>query len=300
MFEPCYLALSRTGELEQRAAELENILNDCTLCPHECHVNRTIGETGICNSPGELIVSSVFPHFGEEPPLVGMRGSGTIFLTYCNTQCVFCQNYTISHLGEGQKVSTAELAESMLKLEYLGCHNINFVTPTHYVTQLIRALSIAAERGLCLPLVYNTSGYDSVETLKILDGIIDIYMPDTKFANNETGDTYTRAADYPERMFSALQEMHRQVGDLHINSSGIAERGMLIRHLVMPNNLAGTSAIVEFIAENLSRDSYVNIMAQYRPCYRAGEYPELLKSITRSDMSAAYSAAKKVGLHRGF
>jgi len=300
MFEPCYLALSRTGELEQRAAELECILNDCTLCPHECHVNRAIGETGTCNSPAELIVSSVFPHFGEEPPLVGTRGSGTIFLTYCNTQCVFCQNYTISHLGEGGAISEAELAEAMLNLQNLGCHNINFVTPTHYVPQLIRALSIAAERGLSIPLVYNTSGYDSVETLKILDGVIDIYMPDTKFAENKTGDTYTRAADYPERMFSALQEMHRQVGDLHINSSGIAEQGMLIRHLVMPNNLAGTSAIMEFISEKLSRDSYVNIMAQYRPCYRAGEYPELLKPVTRSDMSTAYSVAKKVGLHRGF
>ncbi|KPK90327.1 radical SAM protein [bacterium SM23_31] len=300
MFEPCYLSLSRTGELEQRAAELESILNDCTLCPHECNVNRTLGETGICNSPAKLIISSVFPHFGEEPPLVGMRGSGTVFLTYCNTQCVFCQNYTISHLGEGRAIPEAELAEAMLELQNIGCHNINFVTPTHYVPQITRALSIAAERGLCLPLVYNTSGYDSVKTLKILDGIIDIYMPDTKFSENKTGEKYTQAADYPDRMFSALQEMHRQAGDLVINSSGIAERGMLIRHLVMPNNLAGTSAVMEFIAEKLSRDSYVNIMAQYRPCYRAGEFPELMQSITWNDMKAAYSAAKNVGLHRGF
>ncbi|MCP4726000.1 MAG: radical SAM protein, partial [bacterium] len=212
MSEPGYIKLLRSGKLEKRAEELEAVLTDCVLCPHECHVNRINDELGTCEAPESIIVSSAFPHFGEERPLVGRNGSGTIFMTFCSMKCVFCQNSEISHEGEGQELTADEMANAMLSLQDLGCHNINFVTPTHYVPQIVRSVTIAAERELKVPLVYNTSGYDSAETLKLLDGIIDIYMPDAKFAENSVGEMFTKAADYSDRMFEALKEMHRQVG----------------------------------------------------------------------------------------
>ncbi len=300
MFEPGYLTLSRTGELYQRAVVLESLLEECAVCPHECRINRINGETGICNAPADIILSSAFPHFGEEPPLVGHNGLGTIFFTYCNLQGIFCQNYTISHLGEGKHITTEEFAKTMLSLQSLGCHNINFATPTHYVPQIVRAVAIAAERGLYVPLVYNSSGYDSVETLRYLNGIIDIYMPDMKFPEEASSEKYTQAPDYPDRLFDALKEMHRQVGDLHFNSEGIAERGMLIRHLVMPHDLAKTDIIVQFVAYHLSKNSYINIMGQYYPCFKAGSFSELSRQASEEEIEQACAAARAAGLHRGF
>lgn len=215
-------------------------------------------------------------------------------------KCVFCQNYSISHLGEGAPVSSADLASAMLQLQRIGCHNINFVTPTHYAPQIVGAVAIAAEQGLQVPLVYNSSGYDAVETLRLLDGIIDIYMPDTKFVDNDTAAAYSQAQAYADAVFPALKEMHRQVGDLRINGRGVAERGLLIRHLVMPGGLAGTDEMMRFIAEELSTDSYVNIMDQYRPAYRAAEFPKLKRRITIDEYYGAVNAAEKAGLHRGF
>jgi len=284
------------GELNRRAEKLLEILEDCTLCPHECHVNRLQGELGTCEAPGETIVSSCFPHFGEEPPLVGLRGSGTIFLTHCSLQCSFCQNSSISHGGDGQPVDTLDLAAEMINLQQFGCHNINFVTPTHYVPQIVSAVAAAAEQGLNLPLVYNSSGYDSVDTLRLLDGIFDIYMPDTKFADNDVGSRYTLAEDYADRMFDALREMYRQVGVLKTGRMGFAERGMIIRHLVMPGNIAGTDKIMRFIADELSTDSYVNVMDQYRPMYRAGDFPEINQRITTEEWRNALGLARDAGL----
>ncbi|MFC1555985.1 radical SAM protein [candidate division KSB1 bacterium] len=300
MNKPAYLELHNTGELAKRASVLQESLKPCNICPHICSVDRTAGELGICGAPGQLYVSSIFPHFGEEAPLVGIHGSGTVFLTYCNLRCVFCQNNDISHGGVGRIYEVQDLALDMLKLQKIGCHNINFVTPTHYVPQIIDAVAIAADNGLCVPLVYNTSAYDSVETLKLLDGIVDIYMPDMKFADNETGSRYTQADNYADIMFKAVMEMHNQVGDLYINSDGIAVRGLLIRHLVMPNDVSSSERIFKFISDEISIESYVNVMDQYRPCYNAGEFSGINRRVSFNELSNAKKAAKKAGLYRGF
>jgi putative pyruvate formate lyase activating enzyme len=226
---PSYLALHASGELAERAQQLKAILADCTLCPRRCHANRVQGEIGVCRSTAEVIISSAGPHFGEEPELVGLGGSGTIFFTNCNLWCLFCQNYEISHLKMGQPVSIEELANRMLHLQSRGCHNINLVTPTHFVPQIVEALCLAADRGLQIPIVYNCGGYESVETLRLLDGIIDIYMPDIKYSNDAHARRYSGVKDYWEHVRPAVKEMHRQVGDLKINRYGIAERGLLIR-----------------------------------------------------------------------
>ncbi|MFB0506954.1 MAG: radical SAM protein [Thermodesulfobacteriota bacterium] len=246
------------------------------------------------------MVSSVFPHFGEEAPLVGYHGSGTIFLTHCNLRCVFCQNDDISHRGRGEKTSLSQMTNYMMRLQELGCHNINFVTPTHYVPQIVASLPKAIDLGLHLPLVYNCSGYESLEVIKLLDGIMDIYMPDAKYAGEEPAKRFSNAPDYPPVLKEVLKEMHRQVGDLHMNQNGIAERGLLIRHLVMPEDLAGTEDLMKFIAEEISRDSYVNIMQQYRPQYKSYDYPELRRRITYGEYLHAVKVAKNFGLHRGF
>jgi putative pyruvate formate lyase activating enzyme len=277
---------------------LEEILLSCQLCPRECHVDRTSGGRGFCNTGDTPFVSSWNPHFGEERPLVGRYGSGTIFLGNCNLGCIFCQNYTISHLGEGIEISHEKLADIMLSLQAAGCHNINLVTPTHQVPAIVRALKIASERGLEIPIVYNCGGYESVETLKILDGIVDIYMPDFKYADTSHAAKYSNAPDYPETARLAIKEMHRQVGDLFINEMGIAERGLLIRHLVLPADIAGTAEVVKFIAEEISKNTYVNIMDQYYPCYMARENPPLNRRITGSEYSAAIQHAIKAGLKR--
>lgn len=296
-FIPSYLKLKK-GELKKRTKKAYEILEECRLCPRECGVNRIKREKGFCKSGALPIVSSFGPHFGEEPPLVGTHGSGTIFLTWCNLCCIYCQNYTISHLGEGREISLKEFASQMLSLQRRGCHNINFVTPTHFVPQILAALEIAIEKGLNVPLVYNTGGYDQIETLKLLDGAFDIYMPDIKYSDSGIAEKYSSgASDYPEVVKKALREMHRQVGDLLIEN-GIAQRGLLIRHLVLPNNLAGTKETMHFIAQELSKDSYVNVMAQYRPEYRAHEHPLLNRPPIATEYRKALEIAKKEGLHR--
>lgn len=297
---PSYINIYRTGELFERIEALGSILEKCALCPRRCGANRLRGELGTCRGGAGAMVSSAFPHFGEEPPLSGLFGSGTIFLTNCNLRCVFCQNYDISHLGQGREVTSTELAEIMTGLQRQGCHNINFVTPTHYAPQIIAALPEAVDRGLELPLVWNCGGYESVEVIKLLDGIIDIYMPDVKYSEAEPAKEYSAAPDYPEVVRDVLLEMQRQVGDLSVDARGIARKGLVIRHLVMPNGVAGSEETLRFIAEKISRNAYVNIMDQYRPFYRAGEHEEINRPVTSDEWSEAAKAARRHGLHRGF
>jgi len=299
-FVPSYLNLFERGELNERIQHLKKFLKECRLCPRECRVNRLDGKVGVCQAGSELMISSVFPHFGEESPLVGHSGSGTIFLTHCNLRCVFCQNYDISHFSKGEWMTSSNLAYSMLRLQGAGCHNINFVTPTHYVPQIVSSLPEAIGKGLRLPLVYNCSGYESLEVIRLLEGLIDIYMPDTKYMDEGYSMRFSNAPDYPLVIQKVLKEMHRQVGDLVTNSKGIAERGLLIRHLVMPNGVASSEEVLRFIAEEISVHSYVNIMDQYRPEYRAHEYPEIARRITHKEYLEAVQIAKRFRLYRGF
>ncbi len=299
-YTPSYIPLFKKGELNQKIQLLKEFLKECRLCPRECRVNRLNGEVGYCKAPSKLMVSSAFPHFGEEPPLVGHHGSGTIFLTHCNLRCVFCQNYDISHLGRGEQITSSEMARAMVRLQEMGCHNINFVTPTHYASQIVASLPEAIEMGLSLPIVYNCSGYESIEVLELLEGVIDIYMPDTKYMDEKFSKQFSNAPDYPVVIKKVLKEMYRQVGDLKTNSKGIAERGLLIRHLVMPGGVASSEALLKFIAEELSPHSYVNIMDQYRPEYRAYEYSEISRRITHKEYMEAIQMAKRFHLHRGF
>jgi len=297
---PSYLGLLESGELKRRGEALMGLLSSCRLCPRDCGADRKKGERGVCRAGYLPAVSSAFPHFGEEPELVGSSGSGTIFMTHCNLRCVFCQNDDISHGGEGAEVTVEDLAGYMIALQERGCHNINFVTPTHYVPQIVSALVIAAERGLCIPLVYNTGGYDSVEIIRMLSGVVDIYMPDYKFADESAARAYMDAPDYPEVVKEVLTQMHRQVGVLAVDRRGVAYRGLLIRHLVMPGGLAGTDRVAAFIAERLSPDSFVNIMDQYHPQYRASRFPEISRRITHAEYRSAVASARAAGLSRGF
>jgi len=299
-FIPSYIHLFEKGELNQRIKLLKEFLKECRLCPRECRVNRLNGGVGYCKAPSEIMVSSAFPHFGEEAPLVGYHGSGTIFLTHCNLRCVFCQNYDISHLGRGERITPSEMARAMVKLQEMGCHNINFVTPTHYAPQIVASLPEAIEMGLSLPIVYNCSGYESIEVVRLLEDVVDIYMPDAKYMDERFSKQFSNAPDYPEVIKKVLKEMHRQVGDLKTNSKGVAERGLLIRHLVMPNGVASSEAVLKFIAEEISPHSYVNIMAQYRPEYRADEYSEINRRITHKEYLEAIQMAKRFHLYRGF
>jgi putative pyruvate formate lyase activating enzyme len=299
-FIPSYIDLFEKGELQKRIQLLMEILKECRLCPRECRVNRLDGEVGYCGAPSELMISSAFPHFGEESPLVGYHGSGTIFLTHCNLRCTFCQNYDISHLGRGECITRSDMAKFMQRLQEMRCHNINFVTPTHYVPQIVAALPEAINMGLRLPIVYNCSGYESIEVIQLLGGVVDIYMPDAKYMDEEYSKRFSNAPDYPEVIKKVLKEMHRQVGDLATNSKGIAERGLLIRHLVMPGGVASSEAVLRFIAEEISPHSYVNIMDQYRPEYRAHEYPEINRRITHKEYMEATQIAKRFHLYRGF
>ncbi|MEO0095576.1 MAG: radical SAM protein [candidate division WOR-3 bacterium] len=271
------------------------MLNPCRLCPRECKVNRLAGEFGNCKAGINPKVSSYHQHFGEEYCLVGRFGSGTIFFTYCNLHCVFCQNYDISQHGIGRVITIERLAEMMIELQELGCHNINLVTPTPWVPQIVGALSIAKDNGLNIPIVYNCGGYESVEILKMLEGIIDIYMPDIKYGDNDKGKKYSGVSNYWDVVRQALKEMHRQVGDLIIEN-GIAKRGLLIRHLVLPNKLADTKKCLEFIAKEISKDSFVNVMEQYHPTYRANEYPELNRRITLEEYRCAIKELYQLGL----
>jgi putative pyruvate formate lyase activating enzyme len=297
---PSYVALYRTGELQRRIAALERLMSPCTLCPRNCWVQRRSGERGRCNADDQLLVAAAFPHFGEEAPLSGQRGSGAIFISWCNLLCQFCQSWEVNHRGEGEPVSARELAEIMLDLQGRGCHNINFVTPTHYAPQLIAALPLAIEQGFRLPLVYNCGGYESLDVIRLLDGIVDIYLPDIKFLDPAASERYLDgAADYPEVVRTILQEMHRQVGDLLLDAHGIAQRGLIVRHLVMPGLTQDSQAIVQFIADELSPQTYVNIMDQYRPCFQAGRSPEIARRTTSAEHRAVVDMARGLGLHRG-
>ncbi|MCK5181075.1 MAG: radical SAM protein, partial [Dehalococcoidia bacterium] len=259
---------------------------------------RLTVDVGKCQTPREAMISSYGSHFGEEAPLVGKHGSGTIFFTNCNLRCLFCQNYSISQLGEGRKVSKEELARIMLLLQAEGCHNINLVSPTHVVPQVLEALELAAEYGLHLPLVYNSGGYDSVETLRILDGVIDIYMPDMKYDDEETARKLSDVDNYPEINRVAIKEMHRQTGDLEVDGEGVAQRGLLIRHLVLPHGLAGTKSIMSFLSNEISRNTYGNIMDQYHPCYKAFQIPSLRRRISSTEFHEALSLAREAGISR--
>ena len=285
--------------LRERAEIALSRLEKCDICPRACGVNRLEGELGRCRSGRLAKVSSFTPHFGEEPPLVGSHGSGTIFMTGCNLSCVYCQNYEISQLGEGREVSATKLAEMMVTLQDAGCHNVNFVTPTHFVPQILEALVEAAEMGLSVPLVYNSGGYDSVSTLKLLDGIFDIYMPDAKYGTDAAAKKYSDGPDYTKVMKAAIREMHRQVGPLEVDDGGIAVRGLLVRHLVLPEGLAGTAEVVRFLAEEVSPETYLNVMAQYHPCYRAHQFPELSRPIALREYAEAVTIARAAGLIRG-
>jgi len=297
-FEPAYLKLHKTGELKKRAQKLWALMEKCRLCPRRCGANRLKGKRGFCRAPGAaLFVSASHPHFGEERPLVGKGGSGTIFLTHCSLRCVFCQNWEISQLGRGFERNIDELAAMMLGLQKIGCHNINFVTPTHYSAPILKALDRAAEKGLRLPIVYNTSGWERLEILKILDGIVDIYLPDFKYWDSSMSAKYSsEAKSYPEITRKAILEMHRQVGVAKPAKNGIMQRGLMIRHLVMPNNTSGSEKIMEWIAKNLPKDTYVNIMAQYNPAYKAFDYPEMSRRITGKEYKNVVKRAKQMGL----
>jgi len=299
-FEAAYMALYRSGELQARARAAVEGLKDCRVCPRDCGVDRLAGKQATCKTGRYALVSSYFPHMGEEDPLRGWRGSGTIFFSMCNLRCVFCQNYDISQVRSGSETMPEQLARMMLKLQQMGCHNINFVTPEHVVPQVLEALAPAVERGLRLPIVYNTSAYDSLESLRLLDGVVDIYMPDFKIWDERLSLRYLKAKDYPAAARAALKEMHRQVGALKMDERGLARRGVLVRHLVMPGDVAGTASTMHFLAEELSPDTYVNIMAQYHPAGKvAGDkYLEIGRRPSGSEMDQAYAAARAAGLWR--
>lgn len=299
---PAYLTLLESGELSQRVRVADAHLASCDVCPLRCGVNRLTGELGICQTGVLAQVSSYGPHPGEERPLSGWRGSGTIFFARCNLRCVFCQNADISQLSAGCEVNAGELAQLMLDLQKRGCHNINLVSPSHVIPQILAALEIAAQEGLNLPIVYNTGGYDSLEMLALLEGVIDIYMPDMKYADPDLAFKYSRIRDYPRVNQDAVLEMQRQVGDLQIDERGLAWRGLLVRHLVLPEGLAGSEEIFKFLAEKVSKNVYLNIMAQYRPTFKVqglpGSYPEINRTIRPDEYQAVINAAKKLGLTR--
>ncbi len=299
MWEPSYLRLYESGELDKRIEKLNQILESCTLCPRKCRVNRLENEKGVCSSGKELMISSYGPHFGEEAPLVGIGGSGTIFLTNCNLLCVYCQNYEISHLGYGQVRSAVQVANYMISLQDRGCHNINFVTPTHFTPQLVKATKLAIEKGLRLPLIWNCGGYENTETIELLEDVVDIYMPDIKYAQTEPAKQFSKTPDYFSVVTEVVKQMHQQVGDLQLDAQGIAQRGLLIRHLVLPNNLAGSEKVLKFISEEISTNTYVNVMSQYRPEGKARNYAELSRPLSHEEFTKAITTATRLGLTRG-
>jgi putative pyruvate formate lyase activating enzyme len=298
-FEPAYLSLLGSGELKGRVQEAYRRLEACDICPRQCGANRRRDAKGAaCHTGERAVVCSYNPHFGEEVPLVGVGGSGTIFFAWCNLQCQYCQNYEISQLGEGREVEPEELAAMMLRLQSMGCHNINLVSPTHVVPQILAGVLIAAQAGLHLPLVYNTGGYDALGTLALLQDVVDIYMPDMKYSDEPTARRLSRVKDYPLINRAAVREMHGQVGDLQLDRRGIARRGLLVRHLVLPGGLAGTAEVVRFLAEEISPHTYLNLMDQYRPCYKADQFPELNRRITSAEYAEALRMAAEAGLRR--
>ena len=296
-WHPAYEKLENEGKLAQRVEQAYAIFEDCQLCPRRCGVNRKKGERGFCRAPYKPVIFSAQPHFGEEVPLVGKNGSGTIFFSNCNLRCIFCQNWPISHEGKGKELQDEDLADMMIHLQKIGCHNINLVTPTHVMPNILNATRIALKKGLRLPLVYNTSGYERLEILKILDGVVDIYMPDMKYMDADQAEKYSSgASDYPELTKRAIIEMNRQVGELKVDERGIATRGLIIRHLVMPNRVAGTEKLLRWMAEALPKSTYVNIMAQYHVDYKAFDYPKIARGITVQEFLEAMEWAENFGL----
>lgn len=299
-FLPAYAARLTRQELRNRAEALRELMRECVLCPHECSAQRLDGRYGVCRSTSDVMISSAGPHYGEEAPLTGTRGSGTVFFTSCNLKCTFCQNYDVSQMRLGRRVSERELAEIMLRLQRSGCHNINLVTPTHMTAQIVAALALASEGGLSIPIVYNCGGYESAQTLRLLEGVVDIYMPDIKYSDSEIARKFSGGPGYWDLVRLAVAEMQRQVGDLVMDERGIAKRGLLIRHLVLPNGLAGSQAVLDFVVQKISIDSYINIMDQYRPAYRALRYEQLSRMITTREYADVVEYASGIGLHRGF
>jgi len=296
-WHPAYEKLENEGKLAQRIEQAYAILEDCQLCPRRCGVNRKKGEKGFCRGPYRPVIFSAQPHFGEEVSLVGKNGSGTIFFSNCNLRCIFCQNWPISHEGKGKELTDEDLANMMIHLQKIGCHNINLVTPTHVMPNILNATRIALKKGLRLPLVYNTSGYERLEILKILDGVVDIYMPDMKYMDADQAEKYSSgASNYPEVTKRAIIEMNRQVGELKVNKRGIATRGLIIRHLVMPNRVAGTEKLLRWVAKTLPKSTYVNIMAQYHVDYKAFDYPKIARGITVQEFLEAMEWAENFGL----
>jgi putative pyruvate formate lyase activating enzyme len=287
------------AKVRENVEKLVGMLGSCGLCPRRCGVNRLNGERGTCGSGSQLEVSSYGPHFGEEPELVGVHGSGTIFLTHCGLRCVYCQNYEISHLGVGEEASVDEASDMMLHLESNGCHNINLVTPTHYAPQLAEAILCARGLGLSVPIVWNCGGYESVDVIRLLEGLVEIYMPDVKYGEAGPATRYSTAPDYFDRAKECVLEMQRQVGDLKIDGGGLAYRGLIVRHLVLPDGLAGSERVLDFLAGEVSRDCYVNIMGQYRPCGKARDYPEIGRRTTSEEYRKVVEYASGLGLYRG-
>jgi putative pyruvate formate lyase activating enzyme len=299
-YEPAYLSLLRSGELDRRAAEAVEHLKRCDLCPWDCGIDREAGRIGFCKTSRRARIASFAPHMGEEDPLRGSRGSGTLFIAHCNLRCQYCQNYDISQQGAGRTCAAEEIARMMLALQGMGCHNINIVSPSHVVAQMIEAIAIAARQGLCIPIVYNTGGYDSLPALRLLDGIVDIYMPDMKYGADSIALKYSKIRDYVAHNQAAVKEMHRQVGDLVMDDEGVARRGLLVRHLVLPGGLAGTAEVVSFLAKHISRDTYINIMGQYRPEFKARieDMGPLSRLVSAEEIAEAYALARSAGLHR--
>jgi len=287
---PSYLKSSRSGRLKKITGRLFNSLKSCAICPRKCKVNRLEGKVGFCKTGKLPRVYSFMSHFGEEPPVSGTKGSGTIFFSHCNMGCLYCQNYDFSQLGKGREYEFAELSEIMLNLQKSGCHNINLVTPTHVLPQILKALEIAIPRGLSIPLVYNTSGYDSVETIKLLDGIVDIYLADMRYSDNAISGKFSQAADYLQFNRKAIKEMHRQVGVAKFDEQGLIRQGLIIRHLVLPNQISGTDKIMRFISEEVSGETYISLMSQYLPYYKASAYSEINRRLKEDE----YEEAKKI------
>ncbi|MBE0688051.1 MAG: radical SAM protein [Anaerolineaceae bacterium] len=297
-FYPSYLRNLSRAEFFKRVNQALDKLAMCNICPLSCGVNRLEEKKGVCLTGRYAQISSFGPHYGEEKPLSGWQGSGTIFFSRCNLHCVFCQNADISQEGFGKEVTAEELAEIMLELQTMGCHNINLVSPSHVVPQILESVFLASQRGLNLPIVYNCGGYDSVETLKLLDGVIDIYMPDMKYADEKIAKKYSRVPNYPMINQAAILEMHRQVGDLVMDDNGIAVKGLLVRHLIMPDGVTGTENVIKFLAEKISRNVYLNLMDQYWPAYQATRYPEINRRVNQSEMKKAIEIARNMDLQR--
>ena len=297
---PSYLKTSRSGRLKKITGRLFNSLKSCVICPRKCKVNRLEGKVGFCKTGKLPKVYSFMSHFGEEPSVSGTKGSGTIFFSHCNMGCVYCQNYDFSQLGKGREYEFAELSEIMLNLQKSGCHNINLVTPTHVLPQILKALEIAISRGLSIPLVYNTSGYDSVETIKLLEGIVDIYLADMRYADSAISQKLSQAADYPQFNRKAIKEMHRQVGVARFDEQGLIRQGLIIRHLVLPNQISGTDKIMRFISEEVSRETYISLMSQYLPYYKASAHPEINRRLKDDEYEEAKKILERYNLFNGW